>query len=83
MTVELPLKPRYLTSYAKKVGSKSSVSGPVGGKKGKATNGMAAMARAEAQKGARQATKDNQTVMVLMPNGKRRFVKAEDLKSRR
>ena len=78
--MELPLKPKHLHPFAKKVGSKSSVSGPVGGKKDKATNGMAAVARGEAQKEARQATKDNMMVMVLLPSGKRRFIRKSDLK---
>lgn len=79
MTIELPLKYRQLHPFAKKVGSKSSVSGATGGKKHKATNGLAAVARGEAQKAARQATKDNMTVMVLLPSGKRRFVRAKEL----
>lgn len=79
MSMELPLKPKYLHPYAKKVGSKSSVSGGTGGKKNKATNGLAALARAEVQKNARQATKDNMMVMVLLPSGKRRFVRQSEL----
>lgn len=80
MPVELPLKPRQTHPFAKKVGSKSSVSGAVGGKKGKATNGLAAVARGEAQKAARQATKDNMMVMHLLPSGKIRFVRRSELK---
>jgi hypothetical protein len=80
MTVELPLKERHLHPFSKKQSSKGNVSGATGGKKHKATNGLAAMGRAEAQKGARQATQDNKMVMLLLPNGKRRFVKAKDLK---
>jgi hypothetical protein len=79
MSIELPLKYRQLHPFAKKVGSKSSVSGATGGKKHKATNGLASLARDAVQKAARQATKDNQMVMVLLPSGKRRFVKASEL----
>jgi hypothetical protein len=79
VTIELPLKQRQLHPFAKKVGSKSSVSGATGGKKHKATNGLAAVARGEAQKSARQATKDNMMVMVLLPSGKKRFMKAKEL----
>ena len=79
MPIELPLKERQLHPFAKKVGSKSSVSGPTGGKKHKATNGLAALARGEAQKAARQATKDNMMVMVVLPSGKTRFVRVKDL----
>jgi len=79
MSIELPLKYRQLHPFAKKVGSNSSGSGPTGGKKNKATNGMAAIARGEAQKEARQATKDNMMVMVLLPSGKRRFVRQSEL----
>jgi hypothetical protein len=78
--MELPLKPKHLKPFAKKIGSKSSVSGAVGGKKGKATNGMAAIARAEAQKEARQTTKDNMMVMHMLPSGKIRFVRKSELK---
>jgi hypothetical protein len=78
--MEIPLKPKHLHPFAKKIGSKSSISGATGGKKGKATNGLAAVARGEAQKAARQATKDNMMVMVLLPSGKRRFVRKADLK---
>jgi hypothetical protein len=80
MPIELPLKERQLHPFAKKVGSKSSVSGATGGKKNKATNGLAAVARGEAQKAARQATKDNMMVMVLLPNGKKRFIRKSELK---
>lgn len=80
MPIELPLKERQLHPFAKKVGSKSSVSGPTGGKKGKATNGIAAIARGEQQKEARQATKDNQMVMVMLPSGKIRFIRKADMK---
>ena len=79
MTMELPLKPKYLHPFAKKVGSKSSVSGPTGGKKNRVNNGMAALIRAEAQKESRQATKANMMVMVLLPSGKRRFVRQSEL----
>jgi hypothetical protein len=79
MAMELPLKPKHLHPFAKKIGSKSSVSGATGGKKNKATNGLAAVARGEAQKEARQATKDNMMVMVLLPSGKRRFVRKSEL----
>jgi hypothetical protein len=79
MPIELPLKERQLHPFAKKVGSKSSVSGATGGKKHKATNGLAAVARGEAQKAARQATKDNQMTLILLPNGKRKFVRTKDL----
>jgi hypothetical protein len=82
MAIELPLKYRQLHPFAKKVGSKSSVSGATGGKKNKATNGLASLARAAQQEGARQATKDNQMIMVLLPSGKRRFVKAKDWNKR-
>jgi|HubBroStandDraft_3_1064219.scaffolds.fasta_scaffold1420535_2 hypothetical protein len=80
MPIELPLKDRHLHPFAKKVGSKSSVSGATGGKKNKATNGLAAVARGEAQKAARQATQDNMMVMVLLPSGKRRFIRKSELK---
>jgi len=80
VTIELPLKQRQLHPFAKKVGSKSSVSGATGGKKHKATNGLAAVVRGEAQKAARQATKDNMMVMVLLPSGKKRFVRKSELK---
>jgi hypothetical protein len=79
MPVELPLKPRQVHPFAKKNTSKSSVSGATGGQKHKATNGLAALGRAAAQKDARQATKDNQVVLILLPNGKRKFVKVKDL----
>jgi hypothetical protein len=79
MTMELPLKPKHLHPFAKKVGSKSSISGATGGKKHKATNGLAAVARGEAQKEARQATVDNMMVMVLLPSGKRRFIRKSAL----
>jgi hypothetical protein len=79
MPIELPLKPRHLRPFAKQVGSKSSISGGLGGKKHKATNGLAALARAAQQKDARQATADNQMVMILLPSGKRRFVRAKEL----
>lgn len=79
MTMEIPLKPKHLHPFAKKVGSKSSISGATGGSKNKATNGMAAIARGEAQKAARQATKDNMMVLVLLPNGKRRFIRKTEL----
>jgi hypothetical protein len=78
MPIELPLKPKHLRPFAKQVGSKSSVSGGTGGKKNKATNGLAALARAAQQKDARQATQDNMMVMVLLPSGKRRFVRAKE-----
>jgi hypothetical protein len=83
MPIELPLKPRQTHPYAKKNTSKSSMSGATGGKKHKATNGLAALGRAEAQKASRQATKDNQVVMLVLPNGKTRFVKVKDYEARR
>jgi hypothetical protein len=80
MTVELPLKGRHLHPYSKKVGSKSSVSGPTGGKKHKGAQGGGLVIMAQVRKDAQQQTQDNRTVMLLLPNGKRRFVKAKDLK---
>lgn len=80
MAIELPLKPKYKTPFAKKVGTSSANSGGTGGKKGKATNGLAALARAEAQKDARRVTEENKRVLVLLPSGKRRFMKASDLR---
>jgi hypothetical protein len=77
MPVELPLKPRHLHPQAKKMKSSSSTSGSGGSKK--ANNGMAAVARAQAQKAAREQTKRNQKVMLVLPNGKVRFVRASDL----
>lgn len=48
--IELPLKPRQLHPGGKKQKSTSSQAGTTGGKKHKATNGLAALARAELQK---------------------------------
>jgi hypothetical protein len=78
--VELPLKYRQLHPYAKKVGSKSSQSGPTGGKKNKMVQGAGLQIQAQAKKEAQQQTKDNMTVMILLPSGKRKFVKVKDLK---
>lgn len=76
--MELPLKPRQLHPASKKVSHTNNNSGVTGGKKNKATNGLAAAARAEAQKDARAQTKKNMMILVLLPNGKRKFIRKEN-----
>lgn len=79
MAQELPLKPRHKNPMSKKIKSTTSNSGSAGGKKGKATNGLAALARAGLQKEARAQSERNQMVMVVRPSGKRLFIRARDL----
>lgn len=78
MPVELPLKPRQREPAGKKVKSTSSNAGVTGGKKGKASNGLAAVARAEMQKEARAQSERNRTVLLILPSGKRRFMKLSE-----
>jgi hypothetical protein len=80
MPVEIPLKPRQLRSAGKQQKSSSSNSGSGGGKKGKATNGLSALARDAMMKEARAETTRNKMVLVILPSGKRLFVKASELK---
>lgn len=80
--IELPLKPRQLHPGGKKQKSTSSQAGTTGGKKNKATNGLAALARAELQKEARAQTADNKRVLLVLPNGKQRFVKLSEYNAR-
>lgn len=74
MPVEIPLKPRQLHPGGKKQASKSSVSGSTGGKKHKATNGVAALVRAELQKTSREQTARNKKILIIDGHGKRRFI---------
>jgi hypothetical protein len=80
MPVELPLKPRQLHPFAKKQPSKNNTSGPTGGKKNRVPSGAGLQILAQAKKDAQQQTKDNRVVLLLLPSGKRKFVKAKDLK---
>lgn len=80
MSEELPLKPKYLHPMVKKVKATTNNSGVTGGKKHRVTNGIAAVARQEAQKESRQQTKDNMMVMHMLPNGKIRFVRKSEMK---
>jgi hypothetical protein len=77
--VELPLKYRHLHPHSKKIGSKNNISGPTGGKKNKMVQGAGLQIQAQAKKDAQKQTKDNMTVMFLLPSGKRKFVKVKDL----
>jgi hypothetical protein len=80
--IELPLKPSQLHPGGKKQKSTGSQSGTTGGKKNKATNGMAALARAEMQKEARERTAENKKVLLILPNGKQRFVRLSEYNAR-
>lgn len=72
--MELPLKYRQLHPSAKKLKSTSSNSGPSGGKK-------AQHQTPEQKKKAQEQTKVNQTVLLILPSGKRRFVKKTGFRS--
>jgi len=74
MSVELPLKPRQLHPTAKKQKSTANGSGSTGGKKHKGTNGLAAVARAQAQQAARNQTIANKRILIIDGRGKRRFM---------
>lgn len=78
--MELPLKPRHLHPQAKKIKASTNNSGVTGGKKNKMPKGMGLQIIAQAKKDAQQKTKDNQKILVLLPNGKRKFVKISELK---
>jgi hypothetical protein len=80
MPVELPLKPRQLHPFAKKQPSKNNTSGSTGGKKNRVSSGTGLQILAQAKKDAQQQTKDNKTVMILLPSGKRKFIKVKDLR---
>lgn len=80
MSVEIPLKAKY------KVGGKSGYKsghndgGHTGGKKGRGESGAGLQIRTEARKLAQVQTKENQMVLYVPAVGKRRFVRAKDLK---
>lgn len=82
MPVEIPLKPRQLHPGGKQQGSKSSVSGATGGKKHKATNGVAAIVRAELQKESREKTARNKKILIIDGRGKRRFILLSEYEAR-
>lgn len=78
--IELPLKPRHLHPQAKKIKASTSNSGVTGGKKNKMAKGAGLQVMAQAKKDAQQETRDNRRILVLLPNGKRKFVKISELK---
>lgn len=82
MPVELVLKPRQLHPGGKRQASKLNVSGVTGGKKHKATNGLAASVRAQQQHESRAQTERNRRILVLLPNGKRRFMLLSEYETR-
>lgn len=82
MPVELPLKPKHLHPVSKKQGSKNNVSGSTGGKKHKATNGIAALTRAELQKISRAETMRNKKILIIGANGKKRFMLLSEYETR-
>lgn len=82
MAVEIPLKPRQLHPGGKKQASKSSMSGSTGGKKHKATNGVAAIVRAEQQKESRARTALNKKILIIDARGKRHFILLSEYEAR-
>jgi len=79
MTVEIKLKPRQLHPTSKGQKSTSGNSGGTGGKKHKVTNGVGAAARQKQSQADRDKTEANKMVLLLLPSGKRRFVRLSSL----
>lgn len=83
MAVELPLKPKHLHPASKHQKSTSSTSGSAGGKKNRATNGMAALARKEMIEQAQKQTARNKMIMVIDAKGKRHFMRLSEYEATR
>ena len=82
MPVEIKLKPRQLHPGGKQQASKSSISGTTGGKKNRVTNGPLAMIRAQQKQESAEQTKRNRKIMVVLPNGKCRFMLMSEYETR-
>lgn len=82
MPVELKLKPRQLYPTGKSQKSTQNRSGVSGGKKNRATNGMSALLREQLKKEAVEQTQRNKMILVILPNGKRRFMRFSDYEAR-
>lgn len=82
MPVEIKLKPRQLHPGGKQQASKSSISGTTGGKKNRVTNGPLAMIRQQQKAEDAKKTAQNRRIMVVLPNGKRRFMLLSEYETR-
>jgi lysophospholipid acyltransferase (LPLAT)-like uncharacterized protein len=82
MSIEIKLKPKHLHPTAKRQKSTSSTAGTTGGKKHKVTNGLGAIARAEAVKLAQMQTAQNKKILFITADGKRRFMLMSEYETR-
>lgn len=82
MPVEIKLKPRQLHPTGKSQKSTQNRSGPSGGKKNRATNGMSALLREQLKKEAVEQTQRNKMILLILPNGKRRFMRLNEYETR-
>jgi hypothetical protein len=82
MPIEIALKPKHLHPTSKRQASKSSMSGTTGGKKHKVTNGLGAIARAEAVKLAQMQTAQNKRILLITADGKRHFILMSEYETR-
>lgn len=78
MAIEIKVREKYTRHNVKRQKSTSSASGPVGGKKNRATNGMSALVREQAKKDAVEQTTRNRMILVILPSGKRRFMRLSE-----
>ena len=73
--IEIPLRAKYKQHTVKQQKSTHSISGVTGGKKHRVTNGMSGVMREQMKKQAAEQTERNKMILVILPSGKRRFMR--------
>jgi hypothetical protein len=78
VAIEIKLRDKYRRPSAKQQKSTHSISGVTGGKKHRVTNGMSGVAREQMKKEAADQTARNKMVLLILPSGKRRFMRLSE-----
>jgi hypothetical protein len=80
MSVEIPLKQKYLTHKKGTNKSHHNDQGVGGGKKNRAETGAGLQVRSAARVVSQQQTTENQMMLVITATGKRTWVRIKDMK---